>query len=75
MAISLDDNKAKVLSFVNSVDEAVEKQRAEDQETTDIEKFEFAEKYNLYDLSGKKISRSMLKSGLYIRNGKKVVVK
>ena len=75
VAISLDDNKAKVLSFVNSVDEAVEKQRAEDQETTDIEKFEFAEKYNLYDLSGKKISRSMLKSGLYIRNGKKVVVK
>ena len=75
VAISLDDNKAKVLSFVNSVDETVEKQRAEDQETTDIEKFEFAEKYNLYDLSGKKISRSMLKSGLYIRNGKKVVVK
>ena len=75
VAISLDDNKAKVISFVNSVDEAVEKQRAEDQETTDIEKFEFAEKYNLYDLSGKKISRSMLKSGLYIRNGKKVVVK
>ena len=75
VAISLDDNKAKVLSFVNSVDEAVEKQRAEDQETTDIEKFEFAEKYNLYDLSGKKISRSMLKSDLYIRNGKKVVVK
>ena len=74
-AISLDDNKTKALSFVNSVDDAVEKQRAEDQKTTSIEKLEFAEKVNIYDLNGRKITNSMLKSGLYIRNGKKVVVK
>ena len=74
-AISLDDNKTKALSFVNSVDDAVEKQRAEDQKTTSIEKLELAEKVNIYDLNGRKITNSMLKSGLYIRNGKKVVVK
>ena len=75
VTISLDDNKAKVLSFVNSVDEAVENQRAEDQKASGIEELELAEKVNIYDLSGKKISRSMLKSGLYIRNGKKVLIK
>ena len=74
-AISLDDNKAKVLSFIPSVEEAVEKQRVEDQKTTGIEELEFAEKANIYDLTGRKITNSMLKSGLYIRNGKKVVVK
>jgi len=75
VTISLDDNKAKVLSFVNSVDEAVENQRAEDQKASGIEELELAEKVNIYDLSGKKITRSMLKSGLYIRNGKKVLIK
>ena len=74
-AISLDDNKAKVQSFVTSVNEAVENQRAEDQKTNGIEELEIAEKYNIYDLNGRKITNSMLKSGLYIRNGKKVVVK
>ena len=74
-AISLDDNKAKVLSFIPSVEEAVEKQRAEDQKTTGIEELEFAESYDIYDLNGRKITNSMLKSGLYIRNGKKMVVK
>ena len=73
--ISLDDNKAKINSFVNSVDEAVENQRTEDQKTNGIEELEFAEKTNIYDLNGRKITNSMLKSGLYIRNGKKVVVK
>jgi hypothetical protein len=29
---------------------------------------------NAYDLNGRKITNSVLKSGLYIRNGKKVVV-
>ena len=75
VAISLDDNKAKVLSFVNSVNEAVENQRAEDQKASGIDELELAEKVNIYDLSGKKITRSMLKSGLYIRNGKKVLIK
>ena len=75
VAISLDDNKAKVLSLVNSVDKAVENQRAEDQKTNGIEELELAEKVNIYDLNGKKISHFMLKSGLYIKNGKKVVVK
>ena len=74
-AISLDDNKAKINSFVTSVNEAVENQRAEDQKTTGIEELEFAEKANIYDLNGRKIASSVLKSGLYIRNGKKVVVK
>ena len=73
--ISLDENKAKILSFVTSIDEAVEKQRAEDQKTNGIEELEFAEKVNIYDLNGRKITNSMLKSGLYIRNGKKMVVK
>ena len=74
-AISIDDNKAKVQSLVTSVNEAVENQRAEDQKTNGIEELEFADKYNIYDLNGRKITNSMLKSGLYIRNGKKVVVK
>ena len=74
-AISLDDNKAKVLSFIPSVDEAVENQRAEDHKATGIEELEIAEKVNIYDLNGRKITNSMLKSGLYIRNGKKMVVK
>lgn len=73
--ISLDENKAKILSFVNSIDEAVQKQRAEDHKATGIEELEIAEKYNIYDLNGRKITNSMLKSGLYIRNGKKMVVK
>ena len=73
--ISLDENKAKILSFVASIDEAVEKQRAEDQKTTSIDELGFAEKANIFDLNGRKITNSMLKSGLYIRNGKKVVVK
>jgi len=75
VAITLDNNKAKVQSFVTSTDEAVENQRAEDQKINGIEELEFAEKYNIYDLNGRKITNSMLKSGLYIRNGKKVVVK
>ena len=74
-AISIDDNKAKVQSFVTSVNEAVENQRAEDQKTNGIEELEFAEKVNIYDLNGRKITNSMLKSGLYIRNGKKIVIK
>ena len=74
-AISLDDNKAKVNSFVNSVEDAVENQRSEDQKTNGIEEIEYAEKANIYDLNGRKITNSMLKSGLYIKNGKKVVVK
>ncbi len=74
-AISIDDNKAKVQSFVTSVNEAVENQRAEDQKPNGIEELEFAEKVNIYDLNGRKITNSMLKSGLYIRNGKKMVVK
>ena len=74
-AISLDDNKVNINSFVTSVNEAVEKQRAEDQKTTRIEELELAEKANIFDLNGRKITNSMLKSGLYIRNGKKVVVK
>ena len=74
-AISLDDNKVNINSFVTSVNEAVEKQRAEDQKTTGIDELEFAEKVNIYDLNGRKITNSMLKSGLYIRNGKKMVVK
>ena len=73
--ITLDDNKAKIQSFATSTDEAVESQRAEDQKTNGIEKLEFAEKYNIYDLNGRKITNSILKSGLYIRNGKKMVVK
>ncbi len=74
-AISLDDNKEKLNTFVTSVNETVEKQRAEDQKTTRIEELELAEKANIFDLNGRKITNSMLKSGLYIRNGKKVVVK
>ena len=73
--ISLDENKAKILSFVTSIDEAVENQRIEDHKATGIEELEIAEKYNIYDLNGRKITNSMLKSGLYIRNGKKMVVK
>ena len=73
--ISLDENKAKILSFINLIDDAVEKQRAEDQKTNGIEELEFADKYNIYDLNGRKITNSVFKSGLYIRNGKKVVVK
>ena len=73
--ISLDENKAKILSFVNSIDEAVENQRIEDHKTNGIEELEFAEKVNIFDLNGRKITNSMLKSGLYIRNGKKIVVK
>ena len=75
VAISLDDNKAKIQSFATSTDEAVESQRAEDQKTNGIEELEIAEKYNIYDLNGRKITNSILKSGLYIRNGKKMVVK
>ena len=74
-AVSLDDNKEKVNTFVTSVDEAVEIQRAEDEKTNGIEELELAEKVNVYDLNGRKITNSMLKSGLYIKNGKKVVVK
>ena len=74
-AISLDDNKEKLNTFVTSVNETVEKQRAEDQKTNGIDELELAEKVNIYDLNGRKITNSMLKSGLYIRNGKKIVVK
>ena len=75
-AISLDDNKAKINSLVTSVNEAVEKQRAEDQKTTGINELQITnDELPVYDLNGKKITNSMLKSGLYIRNGKKVVVK
>ena len=74
-AISIDDNKAKVQSFVTSVNESVENQRTEDKKTNGIEELEFAEKVNIYDLNGRKITNSMLKSGLYIRNGKKILVK
>ena len=74
-AISLDDNKVNINSFVTSVNEAVQKQRAEDQKTNGIDELELAEKVNIYDLNGRKITNSMLKSGLYIRNGKKMVVK
>ena len=73
--ISLDDNKEKVNTFVTSVNEAVENQRAEDQKTNGIDELELAEKVNIYDLNGRKITSSILKSGLYIRNGKKMVVK
>ena len=73
--ITLDDNKAKIQSFVTYIDETVENQRVEDQKTNGIEELEFAEKYNIYDLNGRKITNSILKSGLYIRNGKKMVVK
>ena len=74
--ISLDDNKVKVNSLVTSVNEAVEKQRVEDQQTTDINELQITnDELPVYDLNGKKITRSMLKSGLYIRNGKKLVVK
>ena len=76
VAISLDDNKAKINSFVTYVNEAVENQRAEDQKTTGINELQITnDELPVYDLNGKKITRSMLKSGLYIRNGKKVVVK
>ena len=75
VAITLDNNKAKIQSFVTSTDEAVENQREEDQKTNGIEELEFAVKVNIYDLNGRKITNSMLKSGLYIRNGKKMVVK
>ncbi|MBQ4450352.1 MAG: leucine-rich repeat protein [Prevotella sp.] len=75
IAITLDNNKANVQSFVTSVNEAVESQRAEDQKTNDIEELEFAEKVNIYDLNGRKTTNSMLNSGLYIRNGKKILVK
>ena len=74
-AISLDNNKAKIDSFITSVDEAVANQRAEDEKTNGIEEIEFAERFDIYDLNGRKITNYMLKSGLYIRNGKKVVVK
>ena len=73
--ISLDDNKAKVNSFVTSVNEAVENQRIEDQQATDIDKIKLAKRYNIYDLNGRKTTNSMFKSGIYIRNGKKVIVK
>ena len=75
VAITLDNNEVNVQSFVTSVNEAVEKQRAEDQKTNGIEELEFTEKYNIYDLNGRKITNSTLKSGFYIKNGKKVVVK
>ena len=76
VAISLDDNKSKINSFVTSVNEAVENQRAEDQKTTGINELQITnDESPVYDLNGKKITSSMLKSGLYIRNGKKVVAK
>ena len=76
VAISLDDNKAKINSFVTSVNEAVENQRAEDQETTGINELQITnDELPIYDPNGRKTTNSMLKSGLYIRNGKKVVVK
>ena len=76
VTISLDDNKAKINSFVTSVNEAVENQRAEDQETTGINELQITnDELPIYDLNGRKTTNSMLKSGLYIRNGKKVVVK
>ena len=62
-------------AFIVQVNEAVENQRAEDQKTNGIDELELAEKVNIYDLNGRKITNSMLKSGLYIRNGKKIVVK
>ena len=76
IAISLDDNKAKIQSFIPSVDEAVEIQRTEDQKTNGINELQISnDELPVYDLNGRKITNSMLKSGLYIRNGKKIVVK
>ena len=76
VAISLDDNKAKIQSYIPSVDEAVEIQRAEDQNTNGINELQITnDELPVYDLNGRKITNSMLKSGLYIRNGKKIVVK
>ena len=76
IAISLDDNKVKVNSFITSVNEAVENQRVEDQQTTGINELQITnDELPVYDLNGRKITNPMLKSGLYIRNGKKIVVK
>lgn len=75
LTISIDDNKAKIDSFLISVNETVESQRAEDQKTNGIEEQEYVERHNIYDLNGRKVSGSMLKSGLYIKNEKKVIVK
>ena len=66
----------QVYHYLNLIDDAVEKQRAEDQKTNGINELQITnDELPVYDLNGKKITRSMLKSGLYIRNGKKVVVK
>ena len=70
--ISLDENKAKILSFINLIDDAVEKQRAEDQKTNGINELQITnDELPVYDLNGRKITNSVFKSGLYIRNGKK----
>ena len=74
--LSLDDNKSKINSFVTSVNEAVEKQRTEEQNTNGINELLITnDELPVYDLNGKKIKNSMLKYGLYIRNGKKVIIK
>lgn len=76
IAISLDDNKAKIQSFIPSVDEAVEIQRTEDQKTNGINELQITnDELPVYNLNSRKITNSMLKSGLYIRDGKKIVVK
>ena len=74
-ALSIDENNAKISSFVTSIGETVEKQRAEDQKPTEIETLEFSHRDMIYDLNGRKRPNSTLKSGLYIKNGKKVVIK
>ena len=48
----------------------------EESETTGIKEFQITnDKSPIYDLNGRKVNGSSLKSGLYIKNGKKVVIK
>ena len=46
-----------------------------EEETTGVEEIHIAyDKSSVYDLNGRKVSESILKPGLYIKNGKKVVI-
>lgn len=76
-AKSLDENKEAVDAIVAQLAEDLEAQRAIDAQTVGIVSLKAVIENNavVYDLNGKRVLNSQVKKGLYIINGKKMMVK
>jgi hypothetical protein len=76
-AKSLDENKEAVDAILTQLAEDLEAQRAIDAQTVGIVSLKAVIENNavVYDLNGKRVLNSQVKKGLYIINGKKMMVK